>query len=302
MLDAKALAQATATIVREHVDAAVEPLLARIAALEGRELISPEKGDQGEPGRDGANGKDADPDAMRAIVEAMVADAVKAAVEALPPAERGEKGDAGDSGEQGPAGSNGADGKDGIGLADAMIDRSGELVITMTDGRMKNLGPIIGRDGKDGDPGPAGAAGVNGLDVEDIIVTQDGAIVEFAFQVGETRSIFEIELPSGPAGADGQDAYPGEAKGLHDPAAVYRAMDVVSFNGSEWRAKHDNPGDIPGPGWMLSASKGKRGEKGGDGKPGRDSISPVAQYLRGSELITTLSDGAELTADLSGLS
>ncbi len=305
MLDTKAIAQATAMIVREHVSAAVEPLLARIAALEAREIPIPEKGERGEAGKDGADGKDADPETVRAIVDEIVRgaipDAVNDAVNSLPQPEKGEKGDPGERGEQGPAGNDGRDGADGIGLSDAMIDRSGELVVTMTDGRIKNLGPVLGRDGKDGEPGQPGADGRDGHDLDDLSVTQDGAIVEFAFQVGDVRSIFEIELPQGPAGQDGRDAYPGEAKGLFDPSETYRAMDVVSFNGSEWRAKQDNPGAMPGPGWMLSAKKGARGDRGEVGKDGRDGATPVAQYLRGSELITTLSDGAELSADLAAL-
>jgi hypothetical protein len=44
-------------------------------------------------------------------------------------------------------------------------------------------------------------------------------------------------------------------------------MDVVSFNGSEWRAIVDNPGTLPGPDWMLGA-KGARGKRGDRGPPG----------------------------------
>lgn len=306
MLDTKALAQATAMIVREHVDAALEPVLLRLAALEQRETVTPVKGEPGEPGKDGRDGQDADIEAVKALALAAVAEAVplavQAAIEALPAPEKGDKGEAGLPGEKGEPGKDGSDGKDGVGLADAMINRSGELVLTMTDGRIKTLGSIVGRDGKDGEKGDRGEDGHDGHDVEDLTVTQDGAIVEFAFQVGDTRSIFEVELPQGPAGVNGKDAYAGEAKGLFDPAVEYRALDVVSYNGSEWRAKYDNPGEMPGPGWMLSACKGKRGDRGERGANGRDGVSPVAVYLRGTELITTLTDGAELKADLSGLS
>jgi hypothetical protein len=39
------------------------------------------------------------------------------------------------------------DGIDGVGLAGAIIDRDNNLVITLTDGTAKNLGPVCGRDG-----------------------------------------------------------------------------------------------------------------------------------------------------------
>lgn len=304
MLDTKALAEATALIVRDHVNAVVSPLLERIAALEARELLLPEKGEQGEPG---PAGKDADMEQIKTFIAAEVAQSVEAAVSALPPPEKGEKGEPGEQGpqgEKGDAGEPGRDGSDGVGMADAMIDRSNELVITMTDGRIKNLGCVVGRDGtdgKDGDTGAPGADGRDGRDLDDLEITQDGAIVEFAFQVGENRKLYEIELPAGPAGIDGKDAYPGEAKGLYDPNGEYLAMDVVSHNGSEWRAKIDNPGELPGPGWMLSACRGKRGERGEKGAPGSDGVSIVAQYLRGNELVMTLGDGAELKTDLSEL-
>src|SRR5580765_3377734 len=35
----------------------------------------------------------------------------------------------------------------------------------------------------------------------------------------------------GASGERGADAYPGQARGLHDPAASYRAMDVTVMNG-----------------------------------------------------------------------
>lgn len=39
--------------------------------------------------------------------------------------------------------------KDGLGMAGSFIDRDGNLIVTMTDGTAKELGPVVGRDGKD---------------------------------------------------------------------------------------------------------------------------------------------------------
>ena len=73
----------------------------------------------------------------------------------------------------------------------------------------------------------------------------------------------------GEKGDSGEPGYGGRACGLYNAAEAYRAMDVVSFNGSEWRAIVDDPGVLPGPGWMLGAkgSRGKRGERGPPGPP-----------------------------------
>ena len=60
-LDAKALADATAEIVRSHVMQATAPLLKRLEALEAIQPLRGEKGDrgeQGEPGRDGVGVRD----------------------------------------------------------------------------------------------------------------------------------------------------------------------------------------------------------------------------------------------------
>ena len=68
------------------------------------------------------DGKDAEPVSDRAIAEH-----VAKYLEANPPAA----------------------GKDAAGIADTLIDRDGCLVATYTDGRTKNLGPVVGKDGAD---------------------------------------------------------------------------------------------------------------------------------------------------------
>lgn len=102
-------------LVRE----ATAPLLARIDALERRELLLPEKGEPGEAGTD----------ADMAEVGRLIEAAVKSAVAALPVPKDGEPG------------------KDGTGLADVLRDADGGIVVVMTDGRTKSLGRVDGKDG-----------------------------------------------------------------------------------------------------------------------------------------------------------
>ena len=54
---------------------------------------------------------------------------------------------AGQNGKDGADGKDGQDGKDGIGIADLVINENGELVVTLTDGTVKNLGKVTGSDG-----------------------------------------------------------------------------------------------------------------------------------------------------------
>lgn len=86
----------------------------------------------------------------------------------------------------------------------------------------------------------------------------------------------------------------GRARGLHDPAATYFAMDVVAFNGSEWRAIRDDPGPLPGDGWMLSA----KGARGKPGERGKDGVHVKAMDVVGYCLVLTLSNGQVLRANL----
>lgn len=184
----------------------------------------------------------------------------------------------GERGEPGPQGEPGRDGQDGAAGADGRDGQDGAPGKDGIDGK----DGANGIDGRDGAPGADGAHGIDGKDGD------PGA-----------------QGDPGRDGADGKDAYPGEARGLFDAEATYRAMDVVSFNGSEWRAKRDDPGQLPGDGWMLSASKGKRGDRGergpqgADGTRGKDGASIIAAFVdEDMRLTITRDDGTEVTADL----
>lgn len=63
---------------------------------------------------------------------------------------QGIQGEKGQNGKDGTNGTNGIDGKDGIGITNAEINNSGELILTYSDGKSVNLGKVVGADGKDG--------------------------------------------------------------------------------------------------------------------------------------------------------
>lgn len=63
---------------------------------------------------------------------------------------QGEKGQDGADGKNGTNGIDGIDGKDGIGITNAEINNSGELILTYSNGTSVNLGKVVGADGKDG--------------------------------------------------------------------------------------------------------------------------------------------------------
>jgi integrin beta 3 len=161
-----------------------------------------------------------------------------------------------------------------------LIDAYGNVI--RTPGPAGERG-AAGERGPVGDPGPRGLAG----------------------DIGPPGPAGE----PGPQGERGLDAYPGEARGLWDASAQYRAMDVVTHNGSEWRAVRDDPGELPGPGWMLGAKgvrgrpgekgpTGDRGAKGDKGDRGSDGIGIEEMTIADSTLMLLRSDGSVLSCDL----
>ena len=61
-------------------------------------------------------------------------------------------------------------------------------------------------------------------------------------------------------------------RGAWNSTAFYVKNDLVTFQGSSWRAKRDNSGSQPGTGtaWEQFASKGAIGPEGPQGPPGQD--------------------------------
>lgn len=79
-----------------------------------------------------------------------------------PQGERGIDGVKGDSGANGKDGSNGIDGEDGVSIVGTKIDFDGSLVVTFSDGKVINVGDVVGEKGERGPQGAAGVSGANG--------------------------------------------------------------------------------------------------------------------------------------------
>lgn len=190
MFDEKAFAEEVIDAVKGYVARETAPLVARaeaaearaaeletrLAAIEARELPVAAKGDAGDPGRDG---KDIDP----ADIFRMVAEEVAVAVSTLPAAERG---------------------VDGIGLAGAMIDREGVLVLTLSNGETKTLGVVTGKDGVDAKDGVDGVDGKDGVDGEDGTST---TIDDIAPMIASEISKAVSAIPPAEPGRDGRDGH-----------------------------------------------------------------------------------------------
>ncbi|WP_295708020.1 hypothetical protein [uncultured Brevundimonas sp.] len=239
MLDTKAIAAALAPIVKSHVAEATAPLIARIAELEKRQ---PERGEPGEPGRDGENGRDgrdAEP-----VSDDQIAVAVERYLTANP-VSPGKDGKDGAPGERGLDGADGRDGASGVGLAGAVIDRDGILNLTLTNGEVKALGRVEGRDGKDGERGQPGP----NLQDFDTDWRPDDKVLILSLDDGETKVSHELFFP-----------YPRDA-GVWTEGKAYLKGDGVTWGGSFWIAQDDTT-DKPdvGKGWRLAVKRGRDGK------------------------------------------
>lgn len=254
-MDGEAFGREVVDIVRGYVEREIAPLKseneglkARLAELEARPL--PEKGEKGDAGVPGQDGKDVD----HSIVKQFVIDEVAKAVAELPPPERGEKGDPGERGEKGDAGDPGRDGtngKDGRGVKDLLIDREGQLVATMDDGEMKNLGPVVGKDGRDGKDGERGADGfsLESFDVEAL----DERTIALKFAGNGQSHSYELAFPV--------MVY----RDVYKAGETYTRGDVVTWGGSLWHCNAETK-DKPGTdAWTLAAKKGRDGKDGKNG-------------------------------------
>lgn len=270
----------------EAIRKAVEPLHAKIAELEKQlaAVPAPVAGKDGQDGRDGkdcdmeevrrmvdaavkalpapAAGKDgADgKDGVSVTIEdvrPLIADAVKAiqdeamsklgdAIKALPVPKDGKDGRDGIDGKDGRDGEKGERGSEGVGLAGAMIDRAGELVVTMSNGEAKNLGPVVGKDGQNGKDGADGMS-LESFDLEYLEESH-----EVRIKASAAGRVKEVRFPAGgirPGGywREGTKAQAGEAW-VHD--------------GSMFIAKHPTTikPDAKSEDWIIAARRGRDGE------------------------------------------
>jgi hypothetical protein len=229
---------------------------------------------------------------IRAEVSRETPIEVAKAVAALPPAERGERGDPGPAGRDGidgkhgtpglgkdgaPGlnGKDGTDGKDGVGAAGALIDREGNLILTLTDGTQRDLGIVLGKDGRDGLDGKNGADGlsgkdgangIDGLGFDDMTETlaDDGRTIIRRYsradgQAKEFRHTMSVLLD----------------RGVHKDGQTYQRGDGVTFSGSFWIAQEETS-EKPngGKGWRLAV------KRGGEGKPGKDFSAPATPPVK----------------------
>lgn len=263
MLDGAEFGNEIVVLVRGYLDREVAPLRAenaelkeRLKALEDRP--APEKGEAGERGQDGVT---PEPEAVAAallpIAEELIAVEVAKAVAALPPPEKGEKGEPGKDFDHEtlqvavdaaiakaiealPKPKDGEPGKDAAGIVEALKD-SGELVLTLQDGRLIRTGIRDGEKGADGHDGFS-------LDDFDIAPGDDGRTYVLKFQRGELSHEYELTFPV--------PVYCGVFK----EGEEYVSGDMVTWGGSLWHCDQPTKEKPGTDSWTLSVKKGRDGK------------------------------------------
>lgn len=203
--------------------------------VDGRPGEQGRNGVNGKDGRDGIDGKDGAPGTQG---------------EAGQKGDRGEPGQPGDRGEPGPQG---PPGKAATGIKSALINRAGELVLTLDDGSAHTIGLIVGRDG---DKGADGRDGADGL-----------SFADFAFDVAYD-SERTMTLSWSNAGKVETRAFHLPVaihRGIYEAGRKYQACDEVIFGGTTFRARIDTEKkpeteDRTATGdWFMVAKRGRDG-------------------------------------------
>lgn len=288
-MDVEKVADGVFKAMEAHLNKALSPILAKLEALESKqipmaanivaEVLKSEvlanhaasevkKALEANPPKDG---KDAEPilvsdvaadllasDGLVALVDLQAADSVAAYLAANPPKDGK---DAEPVSEDAIAAQVakymtanpvvGEKGQDGAGVAGAMIDREGNLLLTLSNGIIKELGQVVGKDGQRGEDGK------DGLGFDDLTVSFDGEAIVHEYKRGEKSLTqrFPINVM--------------KDIGFWRSGMEAKAGNTVTDNGSLWLCLKDT-GERPAyncADWRLAARKGRDGQDKTDANP-----------------------------------
>ena len=125
--------------------------------------------------------------------------------------EDGKDGVDGKPGQDGADGADGKDGVDGIGISTVVINEKNELVITLSNGTVINLGNVKGDKGDKGEAGEDGVDGTDGKDGVSIVkseINEKGELV-LTYSNGTSINLGKVVGSDGKDGADGEDGKDG---------------------------------------------------------------------------------------------
>lgn len=223
--DIKAMMAEIAPVIREYTASALAPIIDRLDELDKKLAALPTPKD----------GKSVTLDDVRPLIEEGIA----AAVAALPAP------------------------KDGCGIKNLLIDRAGNLVAAMDDGRIADLGPVVGKDADVAaleklisdkiDALPKPKDGNDGFSLKDFDATlmDDGRTVLLSFEQGDQSYKVELGFPV--------MIY----RGVFRDGETYAKGDTVTWGGSLWHCDAEETTDKPDGSekhWTLATKRGRDGK------------------------------------------
>lgn len=209
------------------------------------------------------DGKSIEPDAVHEMVRAAVVDAVAG----LPPAEPGRTVTVEEiqplvAAEVERAVSSIPHPRDGVGVAGALIDREGSLVVTLSNGDVVDLGRVVGRDADpdamaqlvqtsvDAIPRPKDGKDAFGLEDFDAILLDDSRTIRMSFTQANITHEHDLAIPA--------MIY----RDVWKDGAAYEVGDTVTWAGSLWHCGIPTA-EKPGEGsaaWTLAVKRGRNGK------------------------------------------
>lgn len=174
-------------------------------------------------------------------------------------------------------------GKDGIGVSETKINDKGELVITLSDGTTNNLGVIVGAKGETGEKG---ADGKDGIGIEKSEINEKGElIVTYTNHVVDNLGI--VIGAKGEKGDKGEKGEKGDTGENGKDGVGISTINITDEGNMEITLSNGNT-------LSLGNVKGKDGINGKDGANGKDGVGITSTLLNDKgELVITLSDGTE---------
>ena len=181
----------------------------------------------------------------------------------------GKDGRDGKNGADGKDGRDGTSGTDGISISAAVINESGELIISYSDGTTANLGKVVGSDGING---VNGTNGKDGISVSSAEINSEGELV-LSFSNGQRANVGAV------VGAKGEKGDKGE-RGLQGAKGEKGEKGENGLNGSDGigvkKSEINSAGELVitytndltenlGP---VVGAKGDKGDKGDQGVQG----------------------------------
>jgi hypothetical protein len=212
-------------------------------------------------------------------------------------------GPAGATGATGSQGPQGDTGDTGIGIAGAVVNGSGRLIITLTDGSTVDAGSSVGPQGPQGATGTTGATGATGPAGNGIfsaVVDGDGNL-QITLDDATPINAGSVVGPQGPQGSQGPAGRSIANSGVVVDGSGY--LQITLTDGSTI-----NAGYVVGPQGSTGATgaKGDKGDTGDTGATGATGPQGTSYTVNGSSgsvqiygLASTTQSGYDFEVDLS---